>query len=143
MALRNLFPSTVLAAAVAFLMMTTGSPAEAGTVSCGSYSSQRATCRADTRNGVAMTEQWSWRPCLKGQTWGVQGDNRIWVDQGCRGVFTTGVMPARQGDQWYQGRRGHWYQEQSGWQFRTDEGDEYRQETPNHWQWFGEQQQND
>src|SRR5512135_1461866 len=91
MTFRNLISS--IAFAGTFLMFVAGSSAEAGTVSCGSYSSQRATCRADTRNGVAMTEQWSWRPCLKGQTWGVQGDNRIWVDQGCRGVFTTGVMP--------------------------------------------------
>lgn len=136
---RNLMSTIVFA--VVFLVLVTSSLAAAGTVSCGSYSSQRATCRADTRNGVAMTEQLSWKPCLKGRSWGVQGENQIWVDQGCRATFTTGVMPVSQGDQWYQGRRGHWYQERDSWQFRADDGDEYRQETPNHWDWHGEQRQ--
>lgn len=87
------FIASITFIAVAFLMVAASSPAAAGTVSCASYSSQRAICHADTRNGVAMTQQWSWRPCLKGRTWGVQGDNNIWVDQGCRAAFTTGVMP--------------------------------------------------
>ena len=63
-------------------------PALAGTVSCDSYNGARNTCSADTRNGVALARQLSSAKCKKGVSWGIQDDNRIWVDQGCRGVFT-------------------------------------------------------
>ena len=89
MTTRNLMWSIL--AAIACFMIASSSPAAADTVPCASYNAQRATCRADTRNGVAMTEQWSWKPCMKGTTWDVQDNNNIWVDQGCRANFTTGV----------------------------------------------------
>ena len=78
--------------AVALMLATVGAPAQAGTVNCDSYNERRNTCSADTRNGVALQRQLSWNKCKKGVSWGVQDDNRIWVDQGCRGIFTTGVM---------------------------------------------------
>jgi hypothetical protein len=85
-AAHSILPGVVLMLALA------GPSALAGTVSCDSYNGRRNTCGADTRNGVALARQMSWNKCKKGVSWGVQDDNRIWVDQGCRGVFTTGVM---------------------------------------------------
>jgi Protein of unknown function (DUF3011) len=85
-AARCILPAIILMLAIA------GAPALAGTVSCDSYNGRRNTCGADTRNGVALARQMSWNKCKKGVSWGVQGDNQIWVDQGCRGLFTTGVM---------------------------------------------------
>ena len=78
-------------AAIALMLATVGAPALAGTVNCDSYNERRNTCSADTRNGVALQRQLSWNKCKKGVSWGVQDDDRIWVDQGCRGVFFTGV----------------------------------------------------
>ena len=77
--------------ALALMLATVGAPAQAGTVSCDSYNERRNTCSADTRNGVALQRQLSWNKCKRGVSWGIQDDNRIWVDQGCRGVFFTGV----------------------------------------------------
>jgi hypothetical protein len=81
----------ILPAIFVILAIASGS-ALAGTVSCDSYSGGRNTCRADTRNGVALAHQSSWNKCKRGVSWGIQDDNQIWVDQGCRGIFTTGVM---------------------------------------------------
>ena len=85
-AVRIVLPAITLMLAIAI------APALAGTVSCDSYNGARNTCGADTRNGVALARQQSWAKCKRGVSWGIQDDNRIWVDQGCRGVFTTGVM---------------------------------------------------
>jgi Protein of unknown function (DUF3011) len=85
-------PAIVLMLAIAY------APALAGTVNCDSYGGTRNTCGADTRNGVALARQLSGAKCKKGTSWGILDDNRIWVDQGCRGIFTTGVMWSNGGD---------------------------------------------
>jgi hypothetical protein len=102
MTTRNLMWSIL--ATIACFIIAASSPAAADIVSCTSYNGQRAACRADTRNGVAMTEQSSWKPCMKGTTWDVQDNNNIWVDQGCRANFTTGVAPRGYADEH---ERGH------------------------------------
>ena len=84
-------PRRILTAITLVLAMASG-PALAETVSCDSYNGGRNTCPADTRNGVALARQVSSAKCKKGVSWDIQNDNRIWVDQGCRGIFTTGVM---------------------------------------------------
>ncbi len=78
-------------AAVTLVLAIASASAIAGTVSCDSYNGGRNTCSADTRNGVALARQVSWNKCKKGVSWGVVDDNRIWVDQGCRGILPTGV----------------------------------------------------
>jgi Protein of unknown function (DUF3011) len=78
--------------AIALVLALAGGQSLAETVNCDSYGGGRNTCSADTRNGVALARQLSGAKCKKGVSWDVQNDNRIWVDQGCRGIFTTGVM---------------------------------------------------
>ncbi|MGA6974648.1 MAG: DUF3011 domain-containing protein [Candidatus Binatus sp.] len=78
--------------AIAFTLALASAPALAGTVNCDSYGGQRNTCGAETRNGVALARQISGAKCKRGTSWGILNDNQIWVDQGCRGIFTTGVM---------------------------------------------------
>jgi hypothetical protein len=78
--------------AIALMLAIASQTAVAGTVSCDSYGGARNTCGADTRNGVALARQLSGAKCKRGVSWGIQDDNRIWVDQGCCGIFTTGVM---------------------------------------------------
>jgi hypothetical protein len=83
---------TNIASAITLILAIACGPAAAGTVSCDSYGGKRNTCGADTRNGVALARQLSGAKCKRTVSWGIQDDNRIWVDQGCRGIFTTGVM---------------------------------------------------
>ena len=45
--------------------------------------------RADTANGVRMTNQLSRANCVEGHSWGFN-NNGIWVDNGCRAEFTLG-----------------------------------------------------
>jgi hypothetical protein len=78
--------------AVTLMLAIAGASATAGTVVCDSYGGGRNTCGADTRNGVALARQNSGAKCKRGTSWGILDDNRIWVDQGCRGIFTTGIM---------------------------------------------------
>jgi len=78
--------------AITLILTIASAPALAGTVNCDSYGGARNLCGADTRNGVALARQLSGAKCKRGVSWGIQDDNRIWVDQGCRGIFTTGVM---------------------------------------------------
>jgi hypothetical protein len=78
--------------AILLLLAIASAPAVAGTVSCDSYGGGRNTCGADTRNGVALARQVSGAKCKRGTSWGIVNDNQIWVDQGCRGIFTTGVI---------------------------------------------------
>jgi len=49
----------------------------------------REFCRADTTNGVRMTNQLSRANCVEGRSWGFN-NNGIWVDDGCRAEFTLG-----------------------------------------------------
>ncbi|MFZ0677649.1 DUF3011 domain-containing protein [Candidatus Binatus sp.] len=84
--------SLLVLSGVTLIFALACAPALAGTVNCDSYNGGRNACSADTRNGVALARQLSSAKCKKGVSWDVQNDNRIWVDQGCRGVFTTGVM---------------------------------------------------
>ena len=92
MSMKIKFASRRILPAIAIMLTLAGAPALAGTVSCDSYNGGRNACSADTRNGVALARQLSSAKCKKGVSWDVQNDNRIWVDQGCRGIFATGVM---------------------------------------------------
>jgi hypothetical protein len=44
----------------------------------------------DTRGGVRLLRTLSDRPCVQGRSWGYDR-NRIWVDDGCRGIFEVGT----------------------------------------------------
>ena len=60
------------------------------TVTCESTNGDRKTCAAPgTYNGVALARQLSKSACLRGQTWGYDGDN-IWGSNGCRAEFVVG-----------------------------------------------------
>ena len=56
---------------------------------CRSHSLRRNFCRANVNNGVRLTEQLSRRPCIQGDTWGVERGG-IWVTEGCSAIFTLG-----------------------------------------------------
>jgi hypothetical protein len=61
--------------------------ARAQTIGCSSDDGHRHYCKADTRNGVALTNQTSGAACQQGYSWGYDGGG-IWVDHGCRAYFT-------------------------------------------------------
>lgn len=57
---------------------------------CESNDGRTNYCNVDTRGGVVLVRQLSRGPCIEGQTWG--WDRRgVWVAQGCRAEFETGV----------------------------------------------------
>ena len=57
------------------------------TLRCSSEDGHRHFCPADTRYGVALTNQVSGAACQQGYSWGYD-DRHIWVDHGCRADFT-------------------------------------------------------
>src|SRR5215813_6149958 len=59
----------------------------AQTIGCSSDDGHRHHCRADTRNGVTLTNQTSGAACQQGYSWGYD-EGGIWVDHGCRAYFT-------------------------------------------------------
>lgn len=59
-------------------------------VVCESENNGRNTCRTDTSGGVAVMRQLSQNACVRGRTWGFDGDS-IWVDGGCRAEFVIGM----------------------------------------------------
>jgi len=58
----------------------------AQTVGCSSDDGHRHYCKADTRNGVTLTNQTSSAACQEGYSWGYD-EGGIWVDHGCRAHF--------------------------------------------------------
>lgn len=64
-------------------------PALADTITCESTDGRERYCSANTRGGVVLSTQLSRSGCYQGETWGY--DRRgIWVNSGCRAVFSTG-----------------------------------------------------
>src|SRR5215469_14873332 len=61
--------------------------ARAQTIGCSSDDGHRHSCKADTRNGVTLTNQTSGAACQQGYSWGYDGGG-IWVDHGYRAYFT-------------------------------------------------------
>ncbi len=57
---------------------------------CESDNNNRSVCRTDTGGGVAVARQLSRNACVRGRTWGFDG-NSIWVDEGCRAEFVIGA----------------------------------------------------
>lgn len=58
------------------------------TVSCASHNGRYATCNWPPGQGrPRLIQQLSPQACVKGRTWGTLGNNRIWVNGGCRAVF--------------------------------------------------------
>ena len=49
-------------------------------------------CRIPAPGPVRLLRAASRDPCIEGRTWGLRGD-RVWVDQGCRGVFEVTTRP--------------------------------------------------
>lgn len=49
--------------------------------------------------------------------------------------YGYGSAPSYEGDEWYQGQRGHWYQEGNRWQWRAAEGNQpYYGQSSAQWQ---------
>jgi len=58
------------------------------TVSCASQNGRYTTCNWPPGQGrPRLLQQLSGQACIEGRTWGMAGDNRIWVNGGCRGRF--------------------------------------------------------
>ena len=58
-------------------------------VTCESNDNGRKSCSMDTQGGVRLIRQLSNAACIEGRTWGY-GRNSVWVDNGCRAVFSSG-----------------------------------------------------
>ena len=85
---------TIAAVALLLLVPALYSPAQAqNVVRCESIKNRYNEC--DAPWGTAkLVEQTSRAPCVVGNTWGFNATTRrLWVSQGCRGVFTYGAKP--------------------------------------------------
>jgi hypothetical protein len=60
------------------------------TVVCESRGDRTELCEADTRHGVELSRQLSGADCVFRRTWGYN-DRGIWVKDGCRAEFVTGI----------------------------------------------------
>ncbi|MGA8145155.1 MAG: DUF3011 domain-containing protein [Candidatus Acidiferrales bacterium] len=70
------------------------------TITCESKHHKRNYCRIDDpRVTVEMVQQLSQEPCVRGQSWGNDGQG-IWVDRGCRAVFRLTIYGGR-GPVWW------------------------------------------
>jgi hypothetical protein len=77
------FVVTIAAALAASIAV----PASAqGAMRCESVDGRRQECRFFGSGTVQLSQQLSNDACIKGQSWGVDG-NTIWVDRGCRADF--------------------------------------------------------
>lgn len=59
-------------------------------VRCESHDGRLRYCDADVRGGVRLSRRLSRTDCIRGHNWGYD-DRGIWVTQGCRAEFVTGV----------------------------------------------------
>lgn len=58
------------------------------TVTCSSDNGRYTTCNWPPGQGrPRLLQQLSSQPCIEGRTWGMDRNNRIWVNGGCRGRF--------------------------------------------------------
>jgi hypothetical protein len=58
------------------------------TTSCSSENGRYTTCNWPPGQGrPRLLQQLSSQACIEGRTWGMAGNNRIWVNGGCRGRF--------------------------------------------------------
>jgi hypothetical protein len=78
--------AAAIAGALCFPSGAAAQDAYSNTLTCGSDTGQRVTCRANTRNGVRLVRQLSDSPCRKGSTWGYTSRG-VWVDRGCQAEF--------------------------------------------------------
>jgi hypothetical protein len=62
------------------------------TIICESSNGTNQRCAANTTYGVTLNRQLSNTACVRGQTWGVDGDG-VWVSNGCRAEFLVGRNP--------------------------------------------------
>jgi hypothetical protein len=61
------------------------------TVDCQSLGSEYTLCSWDRRYGVpVLIEQYSFKPCVEGISWGYSPRRGLWVDAGCRARFGSG-----------------------------------------------------
>jgi len=61
-----------------------------GTIRCESDDGRTRQCALNTAGGVRLVRQLSSTRCIEGRNWGYDR-NAIWVSQGCRAEFQTGV----------------------------------------------------
>jgi hypothetical protein len=77
----------------AFLALPTPAHAQPGygqqTVNCSSNNGRRNYCGQYGNREIRLARQISGSPCVRNQTWGVDGGG-LWVDAGCRADFTIG-----------------------------------------------------
>jgi hypothetical protein len=66
-------------------------------ITCSSNDMKRHFCDIGRRNDARLVNQRSGSPCVRGDTWGIQG-NSIWVDRGCRADFEIIGGRGRGGD---------------------------------------------
>ena len=55
-------------------------------MNCSSNDMKRHFCNMGRFNDARLVNQKSGSPCVRGRTWGIQG-NSVWVDRGCRADF--------------------------------------------------------
>jgi hypothetical protein len=76
------------------------------TITCESHNNKRNYCRIDNSNSnVEMIQQLSQSPCVRGQSWGNDGQG-IWVDRGCRATFRVSSYGG-DGPGWWNSGAGH------------------------------------
>ena len=96
--------SRVAAAIGAILLLGTAGAKTAhaqASVTCESMDNRYKSCRVSTNGSVRLERQVSQTSCVYGRTWGFDY-NAVWVDRGCRGVFTVGGS----GSGWNSGNSG-------------------------------------
>jgi Protein of unknown function (DUF3011) len=84
-----------LGVALAFLILPALAAAQ-DSVKCESNDGNRQYCGNYNPNQVRLERQISGSPCTDGQTWGVDR-NGLWVDRGCRAIFTILTNPGAPG----------------------------------------------
>jgi hypothetical protein len=80
-----------LAVALAFLILPALAAAQ-NSVKCESNDGNRRYCGNYRHDQVRLERQISGSPCTDGETWGVDRDG-LWVDRGCRAIFTIFTNP--------------------------------------------------
>ena len=75
-------------AIVMSLALLASSPAWADDVTCESNNRARTECPMDTQGDVRISRQLSKAPCTEGVSWGLS-KHAVWVEQGCRAVFSN------------------------------------------------------
>lgn len=74
----------------AFIIVTFFAAALQGqNVLCESIDGGYRECRVGTTGKIQLVTEHSEQLCIEGVTWGTRSEGFVWVDRGCRGVFTT------------------------------------------------------